>query len=130
MPNLRTNNFVDLFPYFKVIFVVFIRKLKTALPTYIFLLILLSWSCTKIDTTNLGANLIPVVDNIHTFDTTLDVIANNFDPLACDSVYVTDLHALGVIPNDPFFGKTSANIYCQFKPQFYPFNFPASDAGT
>jgi Domain of unknown function (DUF4270) len=105
---------------------VFIRKFKTALPKYIFL-ILAGWSCTKIDTTKLGANLIPVVDNIHTFDTTLDVIANNFDPLSCDSVYRADLHALGIIPADPYFGKTTAAIYFEVKPSFFPFNFPTSD---
>jgi hypothetical protein len=105
---------------------VFIRNLRTALPTYIFL-ILSGWSCTKIDTTNLGANLLPVVDNIHTFDTTLAVIANNFDPVACDSVYRSDLHAVGIIPADPYFGKTTASIYFELKPGFYPFKFPASD---
>jgi hypothetical protein len=126
MPTLRTNSFIGLFPYFKLIFVVFIRKLKTALPTYIFL-ILSGWSCTKIDTTNLGANLLPAVDNIHTFDTTLVVVANNFDPVVCDSVYRSDLHAAGIIPNDPYFGKTTASMYFELKPQYYPFAFPASD---
>ena len=104
----------------------FIRQFKAALPTYIFL-ILSCWSCTKIDTTNLGASLIPIVDNIHTFDTTFNVIVNNFDPVACDSVYRTDLHATGIIPNDPNFGKTTASIYLELKPQYYPFTFPASD---
>ncbi|MEP6949884.1 MAG: DUF4270 family protein [Ginsengibacter sp.] len=107
----------------------FIRKFKAALPKYIFL-ILAGWSCTKIDTTKLGANLIPVVDNIHTFDTTLDVVATNFDPALCDSVYRTDLHTLGIIPDDPNFGKTTASIYIELKPQFFPFTFPASDNGT
>jgi len=107
---------------------VFIRKFK-AFPTYIFF-ILLSWSCTKIDTTNLGAGLLPVVDNIHTFDTTLLVVANNFDPVNCDSVYRSDMHAMGIIPNDPYFGKTTANIYLELKPLTFPFSFPKSDAGT
>jgi hypothetical protein len=105
---------------------VFIRKFKTAFPTYI-LLILLLWSCTKIDTTSLGGSLIPPVDNIHTFDTTLSVIANNFDTAVCDSVYRSDLHALGIIPNDPYFGKTTANMYFELKPQYFPFTFPAAD---
>ncbi|HSQ43756.1 MAG TPA: DUF4270 family protein [Ginsengibacter sp.] len=103
----------------------FIRLFKTALPIYI-LLIFLSWRCTKIDTTNLGGNLIPPVDNIHTFDTTLSVIANNFDTGVCDSVYRTDLHALGFINNDPFFGKTTASMYFEMKPQYFPFAFPAA----
>jgi len=130
MPTLRTNNFRRYISfisnYFKLIFVVFIRKLKTALPTYIFF-ILSSWSCTKIDTTQLGAGLIPVVDNIHTFDTTLTVIANNFDPPVCDSVYRSDLHALGTIPDDPYFGKTISSIYLELKPSLFPFTFPKSD---
>lgn len=104
----------------------FIRKFKTAFPTYI-LLILSSWSCTKIDTTTLGGSLIPPVDNIHTFDTTLNVIANNFDTPVCDSVYRSDLHALGIIPNDPYFGKTTASIYFELQPSYFPFKFPASD---
>ncbi|MEO8764989.1 MAG: DUF4270 family protein [Ginsengibacter sp.] len=105
----------------------FIRKFK-ALPTYI-LFILLSWGCTKIDTTDLGANLLPVVDNIHTFDTSLIVVANNIDPFVCDSVYRSDLHGLGIIPNDPYFGKTTGRIYCELKPLTFPFTFPKSDAG-
>ena len=104
----------------------FIRKFKAAFPTYI-LLTLLSWNCTKIDTTTVGGNLIPPVDNIHTFDTTLNVLANNFDTPVCDSVYRADLHALGIIPNDPYFGKTTASMYFELKAQFYPFTFPASD---
>ena len=107
----------------------FISQLKTALPG-ILLFIFLSWNCTKIDTTNLGANLIPVVDNIHTFDTTFNVIANNFDPVVCDSIYRNDLHALGIISADPYFGKTNANLYFELKPDFFPFRFPASDNGT
>ncbi len=87
-------------------------QFKSALPVVLFLFFL-SWSCTKIDTTELGQGLIPVVDNINTFDTTIDVIVNNFDSVSseCDSVIASDLHALGVIDNDPYFGKTYANIY-------------------
>lgn len=104
----------------------FIRLFKTAFPIYI-LLIVLSWNCTKIDTTNLGGNLIPPIDNIHTFDTTLQVIANNFDTAFCDSVYRTDLHTFGIIPNDPYFGKTTAGMYFELKPQYFPFAFPVAD---
>ncbi|MDQ6843482.1 MAG: DUF4270 domain-containing protein [Bacteroidota bacterium] len=106
-------------------------QFKAAL-TGVFLLIFLNWGCTKIDTTQLGQNLIPVVDNIHTFETTLDVVANNFDDLsvACDSVHISDLHALGIINNDPYFGKTSANIYAEFKPATYPFVIPDKDSLT
>ena len=87
--------------------------------------------CTKIDTTKLGEDLIPTVDNIHTFDTTLNIIANNFDdPNTCDSIIASDLHALGIISNDPLFGKTYANIYLEPKPSSFPFKFPDHDTDS
>ncbi|MDQ6761385.1 MAG: DUF4270 domain-containing protein [Bacteroidota bacterium] len=103
-------------------------RFKPALPV-VFLLLFLNWSCTKIDTTELGQDLIPAVDNIHTFETTFDVVANNFDNVisTCDSVHYADAHALGIINNDPLFGKTSANIYVEFKPASFPFTFPKAD---
>ncbi len=103
-------------------------QFKPALPV-VFLILFLNWSCTKIDTTQLGQDLIPAVDNIHTFDTTFDVVANNFDNVTstCDSIHYADAHALGVIDNDPLFGKTSANIYVEFKPTSFPFTFPTAD---
>lgn len=92
---------------------------------------LFAWGCTKIDTTTIGRDLIPSVDNIHTFDTVLNVIANNHDAAdECDSVVRTDLHALGIIENDPLFGKTSANIYVEFKPASYPVKIPEHDENT
>ncbi|MEO9209970.1 MAG: DUF4270 family protein [Ginsengibacter sp.] len=85
-------------------------------------------SCTKIDTTSLGKDLIPTVDNINTFDTTLDVIATNFDIAnLCDSVRRNDLHVLGIIANDPYFGSTKGSIYLELKPQTFPFTFPDHD---
>ena len=94
--------------------------------TGILMFFIFSVGCTKIDTTTLGEGLIPAVDNIHTFDTTLAVIANNYDDLTqCDSVGRKDLHALGIVADDPYFGKTNANIYVGFKPEAYPFNLPA-----
>lgn len=86
--------------------------------------------CTKIDTTTLGQNLIPPVDNIHTFDTTYSVIAVNYDSTECDTTIRTDLQALGIISNDPLFGTTKANVYFELKPDYYPYNFPAADANS
>jgi hypothetical protein len=67
-------------------------------------------SCTKIDTTSLGSNLIPPVDNIHTFEMVLDVATDN--QLMNDSTRVlsTDDLPVGYI-NDPDFGPTQANLY-------------------
>jgi hypothetical protein len=92
----------------------------------VILLSLLSWHCTKIDTTTIGNGLIPGVDNVNTFDTTLNVVANNFDSIPfnkeCATVYPTDEHALGFL-NDPLFGTTKATIFTELKPATFPFAF-------
>lgn len=91
---------------------------------------LLTIGCTKIDTTKIGSDLLPAVDNISTFDTTFNVIANNFAPLpVCDTLNRGDLNALGIISNDPLFGKTNADIYVEFRPASYPVNIAEHDAG-
>lgn len=98
-----------------------------AAVTGILILFSFAFGCTKIDTTTLGQGLIPAIDNIHTFDTTFSVIAINFDDNECDTVQRNDLQALGIISNDPYFGKTKASIYAEFKPAFFPYTFPAAD---
>lgn len=87
----------------------------------------LFYSCKKInEATELGGGLIPPIDNIHTFDTTLEVQAfNDSFTLATDSVlsYREDEQFLGVINNDPLFGKTDARMYLQLKPGFFKYTF-------
>ncbi len=91
-----------------------------------------NWQCTKIDTTILGGGLIPAVDNVNTFDTIINVVANNFDSIpfgkGCVTIYPTDDHALGYINNDPYFGTTKATIYTELKPPSFPFYLPATPA--
>lgn len=85
------------------------------------------FGCTKIDTTTLGQDLIPTVDNIHTFDTTFNVVAVNYDNLSqCDTIHRNDLQALGIISNDPYFGKTKGEIYVEMKPASFPYTFPSA----
>jgi Domain of unknown function (DUF4270) len=83
---------------------------------------LVGLNCTKLDTTDIGSDLLPAVDNVNTFDTILPIITTQgvFLP---DSTYIlrTDDHAVG-INNDPVFGQTNASIYFQLKPLFYPFS--------
>lgn len=88
----------------------------------------LNFHCTKIDTTTIGAGLIPAVDNVNTFDTVLTVIANNFDTVStdCANVYPSENHVLGYIGNDQYFGTTIASIFTQFSAPNFPFFFPAS----
>lgn len=97
-------------------------------------LIILFSSCKKInEATELGGGLIPPIDNINTFDTSIEVEAYNDlfafpgspDPLKDDSLTsdYTDEQFLGVIDNDPLFGKTEAQMYFELKPTLYPFTF-------
>ncbi len=105
-----------------------ISQYKTAV-TGVLISFLFTTGCTKIDTTKLGAGLLPAVDNIHTFDTTVNVIAINFDPIAsCDTLNRADLNALGIISVDPYFGKTTADIYMEFKPASFPVTIAEHDA--
>jgi hypothetical protein len=86
-------------------------------------IIFLGWSCTKIDTTNIGSDLIPAVDNVNTFADTLSVNATQgvFADTTTSNLFNDFL--LGGISNDPLFGTTKADIYVQLKPAFFPFRF-------
>jgi hypothetical protein len=90
---------------------------------FLFFLYLIS-SCKKInEATELGSNLVPAVDNIHTFEVALNATTRNF--LFNDSTQVAynDLVALGDI-NDPGFGHTHANVDFNIIPSVfgsYPF---------
>ncbi len=86
--------------------------------------------CTKIKGTDIGAELIPAIDNVFTFDTTLEIQA--FNKLVPDSMLPrlgrdaggnTGDYVLGYISNNLQFGKTKASIFVQFKPTVYPFSF-------
>jgi len=92
-----------------------------------FSLLFLISSCKKInEATDLGDDIIPGVDGVNTFDTSLKVAAYNsiFDPLK-DSIRVgrNNDHILGNIVNDPLFGKTNAKIFLELKPELYRWNF-------
>jgi len=89
-------------------------------------------ACRKInESTELGGGLIPPVDNINTFDTSLTVQAfQNVFGLANDSQYLAknELFYLGKIskdlPNgDQFFGTTDARLFLELKPPFYKYYF-------
>ena len=73
-------------------------------------------SCTRIDTTDLGNDLIPVVDNVNTFQTILDIVTDNVLLTDTTRMRFSEDHALGVISSDPVFGKTTASIYVDMRP--------------
>ena len=85
------------------------------------------YSCTKLDTTLLGEDLV-TVDNVNTKADTLEVttsqgIFSNI-PGFNDSTLQgkSDNQILGNV-NEPYFGTTEASIFVQFKPSFFPYYF-------
>ncbi len=88
-------------------------------------LILLQYSCAKIDTTVLGSDLIPVVDNVNTFDTVLSVITDNDYLPDTSAITYDEDNALGTI-NDPSFGSTKADIYAEIVAPSYGLTHPFS----
>lgn len=94
------------------------------------ILLLLISGCTKIKTTDMGADLLPQVDRVSTFDTLLPVITDNL--LLADSALPligkdysgkASEHVLGSINVDPLFGKTTAAIFLELKPPSFKFYF-------
>ena len=87
-------------------------------------------NCTKIKGTDIGAGLLPAIDNVITFDTTFEVIASTFQTpdslvprLGREINGNAGQFILGHISNDPQFGKTTASIFMELKPTNYPFLF-------
>jgi Domain of unknown function (DUF4270) len=100
-----------------------LKKYFTAAFAAAILITIVGIGCTKLDTTTQGADIL-IVDNINTFEDTMYVTSNQ-GIFMNDSTLVrkNENHIIGRIDNDPFFGKTEAAVYVQFKPTFYPFYF-------
>ena len=88
--------------------------------TYFTIAVTLLFSCTRISTSELGLDFLSQ-DAISTRDTILDVETETVVMEDSLRIYPTDQHMLGDITNDPIFGTTSASIFLQLKPGFYPF---------
>ena len=89
----------------------------------IFFFAIINWNCSKINTTSIGQDLIPAVDNVSTFADTLEINTTQgvfFDTTRISS---TDNHTLGSITNDPVFGTTKADVFVELKPPFFPYHF-------
>ncbi|MEO6668545.1 MAG: DUF4270 family protein [Ferruginibacter sp.] len=98
------------------------RIVSLALTGFL-IIIFFSWSCTKLDTTNIGSDLLPAVDNINTFADTLDI--NTLQGVFNDTTKLTvsntaENYVFGKT-NDPLLGQTNARLFLQLKPAFYPF---------
>jgi len=109
-------------------------KLKSigAILVFSFFSFYLQTSCTKITSTEVGKDLIPAIDNIHTFDTTIEVLANNYIfadssfPRMGGSLQNVPDYALGYVSNDPQFGTVTGTIFMEMKPPLFPYTFGAS----
>lgn len=100
------------------------RRRSSFLFIPFFIVILIS-SCTKLERTTLGGDLLPGGDRLITDTMMLPVVTTNF--IEIDSSYIAkgDQHILGFI-NDPMFGTTTAAMYFQMLPTLYPFSFPVA----
>ena len=78
-------------------------------------------SCTRISSTDVGSGLIPPIDGVHTLDTTFNIITDTYEDLDSIRVFKSDNHVLGIISNDPVFGKTNASLYFEVGASNYPF---------
>lgn len=98
------------------------RILPLAIVAFTFISFL-GWNCTKLDTTDIGGDQLPAVDNVRTFADTL--LINSTQGFFNDSTTIGkyDDFAIGSITNDPLFGRTTANAYMQLKPPYYPYYF-------
>ena len=104
---------------------------KRAIPFSIIILVILTYNaCTKLDTTNIGADLIPEVDNVNTFADTLDITTTQ-GVFSTDStkLSLTEEYVVGKV-NDPLMGSTDASIYLQFKPPYYPYSYKRVSTDT
>lgn len=104
--------------------------MKFSFPSAIlilFSLIIIVVSCKRInEATSIGGNVIPPIDGVTTFDTTMEVEAFNMLFASNeDSFYSvrSDGHLIGTISGDPLFGKTYAKMFIQLKPFFYKWTF-------
>jgi hypothetical protein len=89
--------------------------------TYFLFFLLLLFSCTRIGTSELGVDDFFKKDSIGTTFTELDVETETIVLEDSLRIFPSDLHVIGDISNDPIFGKTSAALFLQLKPIFYPF---------
>lgn len=91
--------------------------------------------CTKISSTEIGQDLIPAVDNINTFDTTLEVVTESFaftdsafPRLTRTTVGGAPEMLAGYISNDPQFGTTNGSMYFFLSPPQFPAPYKVMDS--
>ena len=104
------------------------KRFLPALFAAVLSLIFIGFGCTKLDTTTLGSDLV-TVDNVNTFADTMSVNATQGIFNDSTIVHKIDNYVIGNLTTDPLFGSTTAAVYVQFKPNFYPFYFGNTSGG-
>jgi hypothetical protein len=94
--------------------------------TYSLVVFSLLASCTKIDSTTIGGDLLPAVDNVNTTEETFDITGTQGTFADATTTTRTTTHVLGYIGNDPVFGKTKADVFVELRPNFYPYYYGAA----
>ncbi|MFN8243123.1 MAG: DUF4270 family protein [Ferruginibacter sp.] len=97
------------------------KRLLSLVLVVISVLVFFTSGCSKLDTTDVGTDMLPAVDNVHTFLQTFDVNTTQ-GYINDDTAFVVKAgdHLLGYV-NDPLFGTTEGSIFMQIKPQFFPY---------
>lgn len=96
----------------------FSRDLMCKFIGFSLLLFIIS-SCTRLDTTSLGGNLLPGSDSLNTDTLAIPVTTTSFIDNDTSVIEKTEQHVIGYV-NDPLFGTTTAAAYIQFLPSTYP----------
>lgn len=95
------------------------KKFSPALVLLSICSVVVFFSCKKInEATELGGNLIPGVDNLNTFEISLNTVTKNLLTTDSSKVYNSDQIALGDI-DDPEFGHVHANFCVNFEAPAY-----------
>ncbi len=103
---------------------------QRSLAGLLFIFICIAAACTRITSTELGNGVLPSVDGVNTFDTTLELITDSFDEFDTTRIYKQDNHVLGTINTDPLFGKTTATMHFELLPNVFPFVVPGTKDST
>ncbi len=86
-----------------------------------FVLFVSFFGCTRINTTDIGSGLIPAADGVTTLDTIFNVITDTYDDQDTIRVYKSDNQTIGIINNDPIFGKSFASVNFELTSNYFPF---------
>ena len=86
-----------------------------------FSFVLFLTGCTKLDTTTIGSEFIPNIDNVTVKADTIEIITSQNIFQDSTKLGLLENHVIGNINDDPDFGDTKATLFLQLKPTFFPY---------